>query len=335
MTEPFVSVVTPFYNTQAYLAECIESVLAQTYGNFEYVLLDNHSTDGSADIAARYAQRDSRIRLVRTARLLPQVENYNFALSLIGHESRYCKMAQADDFLYPRCLTEMVALAEAHPSVSLVSSYRMIEDTVDCVGLHARESIVPGERACRLHLLGKAYLFGSPSTVLYRSEDVRARTPFFELGRFHEDTETAFELLENRDFGFVHQVLSFSRRNADSIMGSAKSLHPYALDHFIIFKRFGRKFLDDEDYARCEREVTAQYYYGLAGRWIDDGFRMADNKFWSYQRRGLATVNARVEPKLLARFAAELGARRALSPLTLVRDWRAAVQRQRNQNRNG
>ena len=60
-----VSVVTPFYNTAPYLAQCIESVLAQTYPHFEYILMDNCSTDGSAEIAETYARRDSRIRLIR------------------------------------------------------------------------------------------------------------------------------------------------------------------------------------------------------------------------------------------------------------------------------
>ncbi len=52
---PFVSVVTPFYNTAAYLDECIRSVLAQTHENFEYLLVDNCSADGSRDIAAAHA----------------------------------------------------------------------------------------------------------------------------------------------------------------------------------------------------------------------------------------------------------------------------------------
>ena len=74
-----VSVVTPFYNTAAYLAECIESVLAQSYSEFEYILMDNCSTDGSSEIAATYAYRDPRIRLIRCSQFLPQLPNYNRA----------------------------------------------------------------------------------------------------------------------------------------------------------------------------------------------------------------------------------------------------------------
>src|SRR5262245_7467930 len=128
---PTVSVVTPFYNTADYLEECIESVLAQTYRDFEYVLVDNCSTDGSSEIAARAAGRDPRVRIVRNATLLPQVPNYNHALRQMAPGSRYCKLVQADDALMPRCLEEMVALAEAHPSVAMVSSYRMRGERVD------------------------------------------------------------------------------------------------------------------------------------------------------------------------------------------------------------
>ena len=60
---PLVSVVTPVYNGAAYLSECIESVLAQTYTNWEYIIVNNCSTDRTRDIASHYAQQDTRIRL--------------------------------------------------------------------------------------------------------------------------------------------------------------------------------------------------------------------------------------------------------------------------------
>ena len=58
---PTVSVVTPFYNTGEYLEECIESVLAQTFDNFEYILVDNHSTDRGREMPRRTRRRTSAI----------------------------------------------------------------------------------------------------------------------------------------------------------------------------------------------------------------------------------------------------------------------------------
>ena len=89
----FVSLVTPFYNTRKYLAECIESVLRQSYQNWEYILVDNCSDDGSNEIAQEYASRfPSKIRLVYTESFLSQVANYNFALTCICQDSKYCKI---------------------------------------------------------------------------------------------------------------------------------------------------------------------------------------------------------------------------------------------------
>ena len=78
---PLVSVVTPFYNTARHLAQCIESVLTQSYAEFEYILMDNCSTDGSAEIAESYARRDPRMRVIRCSEFVPQLKNYNRALA--------------------------------------------------------------------------------------------------------------------------------------------------------------------------------------------------------------------------------------------------------------
>ena len=113
-TAPTVSVVTPFYNTGTFLAQCIRSVLAQTFQDFEYILVDNQSTDDGGRIAAEFAAQHDQIKLIRTPRFLSQVDNFNFALRQISPESTYCKMVLADDWLYPQCLADMVALADAH-----------------------------------------------------------------------------------------------------------------------------------------------------------------------------------------------------------------------------
>ena len=70
-SDPLVTIVTPFYNTREYLEDCIKSVLHQTYENWEYVLVDNCSTDGSSELPSEYASMfRSRIRLIRTKSFL-------------------------------------------------------------------------------------------------------------------------------------------------------------------------------------------------------------------------------------------------------------------------
>lgn len=138
-----MSVLTPFFNTASYLAECIESVLGQTYSNFEYILMDNCSTDGSYEIANSYAARDSRIRLVRCSEFVPMLENYNRALREICDASVYCKIVQADDYIFPNCLQLMVQAFEQSASIGLVSSYRLS-------GTNSRAPNIPTQRRCLL-----------------------------------------------------------------------------------------------------------------------------------------------------------------------------------------
>src|SRR5215813_13713501 len=221
-----VSVVTPFYNTEAYLEECIQSVLAQTLSDFEYLLVNNCSTDGSLAIAERYAAKDSRIRVITNPAFVPQVENYNGALAQIGAESRYCKLVQADDWIYPQCLEEMVALADGDDSVGIVSSYRLDGRRVTCTGLPYTDRVVDGRAICRRQLLEGIFVFGSPTTLLLRASIVRSRKPFYETGRLHEDTEVCYEILRDWNFGFVHQILSFTRRDNDSIVAASKAFDP-------------------------------------------------------------------------------------------------------------
>ena len=120
-SEPFVSVVTPVYNCGPYIAECIESVLNQTYRNFEYLIVNNCSTDNTQEIANSYAQKDSRIRVSNNTEFVGVIANHNNAFNQMSHESKYCKVVSADDWLFAECVGKMVELAEAHPTVGIVA----------------------------------------------------------------------------------------------------------------------------------------------------------------------------------------------------------------------
>src|SRR4026209_1200674 len=168
--QPLVSVVTPVYNEEKHLAECIESVLAQTYSNWEYVIVNNCSTDHSLQIAQRYAAQDARIRVCDNREFLRIIPNHNHALRQISSESKYCKVVLGDDWIFPECLTKMVELAEAHPSVGIVGAYRLSGATVSCDGLPYPSTVVSGRDICRWTLLGRLYVFGAPTSILIRSD---------------------------------------------------------------------------------------------------------------------------------------------------------------------
>jgi glycosyltransferase involved in cell wall biosynthesis len=318
-SEPLISVVTPFYNTAPFLAECIESVLAQSYSNFEYILVDNQSNDGSGAIAESYLAKDSRLRLVRTPSFLTQTQNYNFTLRQISPESRYCKMVQSDDWIFPRCLTEMSALAESNRSIGVVSCYDLQGTQVFGTGLYPNETVMSGRKACRDFILNGICMFGSPNTVMYRADLVRERENFFPEGSLHFDTEVVFDLLLNHDFGMVHQVLSYSRLRPDSISGVVSEFDPAALDLLILVKRHGPQLLDEAEYQQTLKRARGWLHGTLVRKSIRGGFTRGTRRdFIRYQQAGLRTVNESIQPALLVKHLGAALVTELLGPLGVL-----------------
>lgn len=294
MTSPVVSVVTPFFNTAEYLAECIESVLGQTFGDFEYVLVNNCSTDGSDAVARRYAALDGRIRLINNTAFLSQVDNYNHALRQIGPHSRYCKIVQADDWIYPSCLEEMIRAAESSPNVALVGSYSLYEPLpvysrrpyVGNTGLPYSLRLLPGREAMRRYLAEALNVFGSPTCVMFRSSDVRATNRFFRTDSPVEDIEACFDVLKRGDFAFVHQVLTFNRRDPSSYMWRLSTWNADAVNKLILLRRHGRDIFSPEEYRDLFAQLRHAYYACLADA-VLEGRGAA---FWRFHRDCLAAA---------------------------------------------
>ena len=279
-TQPFVSVVTPVYNTEKYLPECIESVLAQSYTNWEYIIVDNCSTDRSREIAEDYARRDSRIRVHRNETFLKQLPNWNHALRQISAQSQYCKVLHADDWLYPACISSMVELAEAHPSVGVVGAYRLDETEVNLSGLPYPSTMVRGREMARAALLGGLHVFGSPSSLLICADLVRKRDSFYDESTIGADTLVCFDLLQESDFGFVHQVLTFTRRHNESLSSMTHRFNLPRLGRLIALKRYGRVFLEEREYnLRLKKQLRS--YYGYFAKSV---FELREKAFWDYHR---------------------------------------------------
>lgn len=322
MNQPLVSVVTPFYNTAPYLARCIESVLAQSHSRFEYILVDNCSTDGSGQIAEEYAHRDSRIRFVRQPRFLSQVQNYNSALAEISSASAFCKIVQADDYIFPDCLQLMVQVCQQSETIGLVSSYWLKGSEVRGSGFPYPTPFLAGKDMARLYLRTGVWVFGSPTAVLYRSTLVRQSQQFYDEGRLHEDTEKCMEILAHWDFGFVHQVLSFSRADNESISSAVRDFQPNAIDRYIIVRRFAATFLEAAEAAALTKKSKRAYYQTLAR----EALRFRESEFWRYHEDGLGTLNETLDWPYLAAHIGRQALRMLASPRTVglpvLRSWK-------------
>jgi len=308
-TQPLVSIVTPVYNGVEYLTECIESVLAQTYQNWEYTIVDNCSTDASAEIARRYAARDSRIRVHHNQSFLPVIANHNAALRQVSPASKYCKVVFADDWIFPECVEKMVALAEAHPSVGLVGAYALEGQHIICAGLPHTTTAVDGREICRRHLLEGLYLFGSANSVLYRSDLVLGRERFYDEANIHADTEACFAVLAASDFGFVHQVLTFTRVREQSETARSLDLHTDLAGTLRILKNHGTRYLSAGELDDLLEQHIAEYYRFLNRNVVARRGR----RFWDYHRGQLIDMGIRFSRTRLA-LATLTNLRRALIP---------------------
>jgi len=298
---PRVTVVTPVYNGEKHLADCIDSVLAQEYPNFEYLVINNCSTDRTLEIAQAYAARDARIRVVSNPSLLNVVDSHNRAFSLAAAgDCKYIKIVGADDWLYPNCVAELVKVAEAHPTVGMVTSYVLVGNRIGWDGLPFPSTFVKGRDICRMRLLDRILVFGGPSASLIRSDVVRRQDPFYTVGNYHGDNDAYIRLLQHHDFGFVHQVLSYNRRGEDS--KTTHYLQSFNSNILMILEelvRFGPMVLTDAELASRIAEAKADYYRFLA-RAV---FEFRGRKFWDTHRERLNKLGTPLEYGLLVRYA--------------------------------
>ena len=267
-SNPLVSIITPVYNGEKYLRECIESVLNQTYENWEYVIVNNRSTDKTLDIANYYAEKDKRIRIHNNEKFLPIIENWNNALCQMSKTSKYCKMLHADDELFPECIEKMVELAEKYDSVGIVGAYRLVDTKVVSDGLEHTKVVFSGKEICHLSLMNSIYVFGSPTTTMIRSDIIRASDKFYNEVNYHADTEACYKHLQNWDFGFVHQVLTFTRVHPDQESTFARKYDTGLSASLAMLIKYGPIYLSHETFRTRLKEFLTRYYLHIAYKLI-------------------------------------------------------------------
>jgi hypothetical protein len=148
----------------------------------------------------------------------------------------------------------------------------------------------------QLYLRTGIFVFGSPTTVMYRSSAVRGQQPFYEEGRLHEDTEKCMQLLQEWDFGFVHQVLALLRIGNESISSAYRTFEPELLDRYIIVQRFAPTFLEAREAATLMNHTKKVYYRMLASQ----ALHLRERAFWEYHADGLKTIEEAIDWSYLA-----------------------------------
>jgi hypothetical protein len=212
----------------------------------------------------------------------------------VSAEARYVKMVQADDCIFPECVEKMVAVADANPTAAIISSYYLTGSHICGGGIDWPIECIPGRTASRLHLLHGTFLFGTPTTLMYRGDLVRSRRPFYSEASLHEDTELCHEVMAHSDLGFVHQVLSFNRVGNGGILTSVENFNWQLLDFYITLRRCGRYSLSGEELRNRLRTVRAEYRRLLG----ESALLGRPGDFWAYHEKGLKTVGEKLPSRM-------------------------------------
>ena len=216
-TRPRVSVVVPAFENASYIRATMESVLAQTFRDFELVVADHSSTDGTWEILQDFT-RDERVRLLRTPAGGGAERNWN----RVTREARgeLVKLVCGDDLLAPEALATQVAAFDRHDDgVTMVASARDIIDAsarpvLREQGLGGLTGRVPGPVAIRRSVIKGANIFGEPCCVLVRRTALEAVGFWHGDPGYHIDQATYCRLLLDGDLVTVAESWAAVRVSA-------------------------------------------------------------------------------------------------------------------------
>jgi glycosyltransferase involved in cell wall biosynthesis len=221
---PRVSVVIPSWSAEAFIAETVASVLAQSLSDWELVIVDDSSPDATVAVARAAAGDDPRVRIEANPDNLGPAGNWNRAVSMA--RAPYVKLLCSDDVLLPDCLARQAAVLDAHPEAGLVAARRDVIDARGRVrfasrGLQGLSAVMDGPSAIRAMVACATTPFGEPSVVLFRraalqSIDASGNGPFDERFGSLIDVDAYARILRNWGCVAIDATLARFRMSSGS-----------------------------------------------------------------------------------------------------------------------
>ena len=225
---PKISVVMPVYNSEKYLPQAVESILTQTFADFEFLIVDDCSTDGTAQILADYAQRDPRIKVFH--------QQHN--LGVAGALNVGCRQAQgeliarmdADDVSLPTRFETQVRFLDDNPEIVAVGSWVKVIDADD--RMSGMISPPTNSNVVRWKLITENCLIHP--TVMFRRAEV-AEQSFYKIDIPGQDYELWARLSLSYPLANLSEVLLYYRRWEGNVTSQRRHLQKQATTEIIHF----------------------------------------------------------------------------------------------------
>ena len=309
---PTVSVVVPFFDVEEYLGSTIDSLVAQTLGAIEIILVDDGSTDGSLAVARRKALLDHRIRIVRQRNAGPGPAR---ELGISVATGKYLAFVDSDDVLPPDALALLVAAAERTGSDIAVGAFRRFTSTsvwvADWVG-DVHRAPRSGTLADFPELLRNNY----PPGKVYRRSFWEAQGLRFRSGAIYEDQPLIAQLLlAAKRIAVIPEIVYDYRARDDRSSISQRPENPQDLHDRVLAWRLTREALEAADAPPAVVEAWYGTVFGTHLHWYLDNDAITDDAYWSTLRAAYADLAATAPPAAWAGVGAE---RRAA--MRLLRD---------------
>jgi len=258
---PAVSICIPTYNNAHFISDAIESALAQTFTDFECIVIDNCSTDNTQKVVAEYLERDKRIKYISNETNVGMGENFNRCLKYASGE--YVKFLCADDLLKPLCLENLVRMIKENPSVVLASCARQLTDSslthTSTLAYSKRPEMLTGIEVIKRCFIECKNLIGEPTAVLFKKKDGMRG---FDLGyRQLMDLEMWFHILEKGDFAFTPEILCLFRQHEGQRTKSNLATDAAIEDEFRIYYDYVNKdYMNISIFKKYEVKYTKAFF---------------------------------------------------------------------------
>jgi len=241
------------HNAEKYLREAIESILNQTLADFEFIIIDDASTDGTKKIIEQYAIKDARIKLVSNLTNLGLTKSLNIGLAQA--RGKYIARLDADDLSEPERLQKQYDFMEAHLEYALIGSW------VKIIGENG-EILAERKPPADTSLIKFHFIFGKPciwhSAIFFRKEEIARVGNYDEEYKYSQDLNLYVRLLKTKKITNVPAFLIQHRLHSNSIgKNNSEAQHSFYLKaiHELInnYYHISREELELRDRARNQK----------------------------------------------------------------------------------